>query len=230
MTTETKLCEKCGGDFDFIPMEFNGRRLFEPSFCDPCTETLSRQSEQDAISSAKEASKNRFWAEMPTIYRNTDFRAFSANLQKLISEFNPNDGKGVGIVGASGERKTRAAILLLEKAFLGGSKTMFLPSQQFSRLISDQFSDDPKKKLSADEGIYRAHSCDFLLIDDLGKGRMTDRAESDLYALLEDRTSWGRATIWTSNSNARQLHGMFTPDRADAILRRLTEFSTIVTP
>jgi DNA replication protein DnaC len=59
---------------------------------------------------------------------------------------------------------------------------------------------------------------------------MTDREEAELYNLLESRTAWAKPIIWTSNSNARQLHGMFTPDRADAILRRLTEFSTIVNP
>jgi hypothetical protein len=34
--------------------------------------------------------------------------------------------------------------------------------------------------------------------------------------------------IWTSNSDARGLHGMFSQDRGDAIIRRLAEFSEIV--
>jgi DNA replication protein DnaC len=233
MTTETKQCQNCGDRFDFEPFEINGRRVFEPSYCDQCAETLSQQAEHDAVSRAKDAAKNRFWSEIPPIYRNSDFRAFSPNLQKIISEYHPTTtNMGVGIVGASGERKTRAAVLLLEKAANQGpaSTSMFLPSSEFNRIIADQFSDDQKRKSKAEEALDRAYGCCFLLLDDLGKGRMTDRAEAELYNLLESRTAWAKPIIWTSNSNARQLHGMFTPDRADAILRRLTEFSTIVNP
>ena len=66
------------------------------------------------------------------------------------------------------------------------------------------------------------------MIDDLGKGKMTDRAEAELYDLLEFRSSHKLPIIWTSNSDARGLLSMFSADRGDAIIRRLAEFSNII--
>jgi DNA replication protein DnaC len=78
--------------------------------------------------------------------------------------------------------------------------------------------------------LEKAAQVDALLLDDLGKNRMTERAEVELYDLLEHRTGHLLPTFWTSNSNAAGLHDMFSPDRADAMLRRLgKEFCEHVT-
>jgi DNA replication protein DnaC len=94
---------------------------------------------------------------------------------------------------------------------------------------SDQFSDDIKHRREAEGVLNLTRWVHVLLLDDLGKNKMTDRAEASLYELLEYRTSHRKPTIWTSNSNAKQLRTMFSVDRAEAIMRRLIEFSDIYT-
>jgi DNA replication protein DnaC len=225
MTTETKSCRECGGAFSFEPLEMNGRRLFEPDYCDPCAETLSSQRSKQEQRRAEEASKNRFLDSIPPIYRETDKTKITSILRNLIRDWT---GGSVGIIGPSGEGKTRTAVILLEKTHSRKS-TMFLSSSNFGKIVASQFSDDPLRRNTAEGIIARAYHADVLLLDDVGKGRMTDRAEAELHDLLEHRTSWKKTTIWTANSNARQLHDMFTADRADAILRRLTDNTTIIT-
>jgi DNA replication protein DnaC len=67
-----------------------------------------------------------------------------------------------------------------------------------------------------------------LLIDDIGKGKMTDRAEMELFDLLETRTSHKLPTIWTANAKGDDLLRMMSEDRGEPIIRRLSEFSEIV--
>jgi DNA replication protein DnaC len=225
MTTEIKQCQECGGIFSFEPLELNGRRLFEPDYCDSCAETLSQQQTKQEQSRVKEASRNAFWDSIPPIYRETDQTKIKATLRNLIANWK---GGNAGIIGPSGEGKTRTAVLLLERIHFRRS-TMFLSSSNFGKIVASQFSNTPGRRDAAEGIIAKAYHADVLLLDDVGKGRMTDRAEAELHDLLEHRTSWKKTTLWTANSNARQLHAMFTADRADAILRRLTDNTTIIT-
>jgi DNA replication protein DnaC len=109
-----------------------------------------------------------------------------------------------------------------------GHTTFYISATDLALNSANQFADNPATKSIAVSILTMCRSAEVLLLDDLGKGRMTDRAESELYDLLEYRTSRRLPTIWTSNSDAEGLHGMFSQDRATAILRRLKEFSQIV--
>lgn len=227
--TETKTCQRCGSWFEMTPFFLNGRRIesFDPKNCEECNEILINEFDRDALLRAREASRNRFLSQVPTIYQQTDKTRISPKLVAAVDSWDCSSG--VGMVGKSGRGKTRAGILMLIRAAEDCRECMFLPCTEFSNACSDQFSDDSRRSNEASDLLYRAKRVPFLLLDDLGKNRMTDRAEATLYELLECRTSNMRTTIWTSNSNGRELLPMFSPDRADAILRRLIEFSTIVT-
>ena len=202
--------------------------MFIPTLCDPCEKKEIEELERNANSRAKDAARNRFLDEIATSYRNTDFSRISPVLQKAVSEwkFSP---RGLGLIGTSGSCKTRAAVLILQRMAEEGKSVMFLTATSMAQAAIDQFHNDQKRKDEASNLLDRALSTSVLLLDDLGKNRMTDRSEETLYEILEHRTSWEQPTIWTSNSGARDLHERFSKDRADAILRRLIEFSTLVT-
>ena len=67
-----------------------------------------------------------------------------------------------------------------------------------------------------------------MLIDDLGKQKMTERAEVELYDVLEHRTNNLKPTIITTNATYLQLTKMLSEDRGQPIIRRIRDFSTIV--
>jgi NitT/TauT family transport system ATP-binding protein len=67
-----------------------------------------------------------------------------------------------------------------------------------------------------------------LLLDDLGKQKMTERAELELFDLLEHRSSHELPIIWTANAAKGDLRKMLSSDRGEPILRRLSEFTKII--
>jgi DNA replication protein DnaC len=220
----SKPCGECGKDHIF-PKAF---AQFPPWGCDECYEKeLTHRNEEERQESIKRHMA-RFKESVPPIYHETDKSRLDAATGAAIDawEYNPI---GIGIIGKSGKGKTRFAVELLKRMTLAGKRTMFLPATEFANACSDQFSNDNRVSNRAEDLLHLSKSCELLLFDDLGKNRMTDRAESSLYELLETRTSHRRPTVWTSNSNGDGLFKMFSQDRADPILRRLIEFSKIYT-
>jgi DNA replication protein DnaC len=71
-------------------------------------------------------------------------------------------------------------------------------------------------------------ACSLLVIDDLGKERLTQRMESDLFAIIDERTSNKRSTIITTNYNGSGLSDRFSNgETGSAIIRRLKDYFRI---
>ena len=64
-------------------------------------------------------------------------------------------------------------------------------------------------------------------IDDLGKASKTERADAELYGLIEAITAKGGKLLWSANSGKAALEKRFGPDRGPAIVRRLAEFTRV---
>lgn len=213
-------CQECGTVFTaFLDFEL----------CDDCAEKLDQEQSHDAVSRAKIARRDAFWEQVPPLYRKTDKTRLNPVLVSAIAnwQFSP---KGIGFVGAAGSGKTRAAVLILAKASESGHSTLYLPATELSAVSAGAFADSAVEREICKRKLVEARKVKCLLLDDLGKGRLTDRAESELYDILETRTSHELPTLWTSNSNAQGLRSMFSADRADALIRRLgKEFCTHIT-
>lgn len=227
MTYQKATCTDCSQTFTFEPILWGNKTLFTPIKCDPCTLKAVSNYEQEVYINAKKGSRKRFEQMIPPIYLDTLPKRLSRLLTQHSEmwEYNP---MGIGFIGNSGKGKTRAAVLLLERLHDEGKTVFFISATDLALNSANQFADNPATKQIATSILTLCRSSEVLLLDDLGKGRMTDRAESELYDLLEYRTSRRRPTIWTSNSDAEGLHRMFSQDRATAIIRRLKEFSQIV--
>lgn len=227
MTYQKATCTDCKVSFTFEPIMMGNKILFAPTKCDPCTDKALTNYNEEVYINAKKGSRKRFEQMIPPIYLDT----LPERLSRLLTqhsemwEYNP---MGIGFIGQSGKGKTRASVLLLERMHDDGKTTFYISATDLALNSANQFADNPTTKDIARSILTMCRTAQVLVIDDLGKGRMTDRAESELYDLLEYRTSRKVPTIWTSNSDAEGLHRMFSHDRATAIIRRLKEFSTIV--
>jgi len=217
----------CGINFTYEPVIFHGRQIFEPRYCDPCCEKASQEDHENASRKRREASKTRWNLMIPPIYHDTDISRIPKEIT-AVTEFWQYQPKGIGIIGRSGKGKTRATIALLHRMHEEKRNTYYITATDLALNSANQFADNPATKSIAQNILQLCRSACVLLLDDLGKNRMTDRAESELYDLLEYRTSRRLPIIWTSNSDARGLLAMFSADRGDAIVRRLAEFSQIV--
>lgn len=224
-TTETKACEHCLGVFTFEPVEIFGKRVFEPRFCDQCADVLASAHEE----SIREAipSREDLWAEFcPPTYRDTDPSRVDFRLLRAASAWDVSGSLGLGFVGPAGVGKTRCGYIALRRAFMSGMHCYAVSSTRLAALAREQFEQD--SKLVAKAILRRCCSSRVLLLDDLGKGVATERAEETLWQLLEYRTSHGLPTIWTTNAGADALTATFSADRGPAIVRRLVEFSKII--
>lgn len=228
MNTHIKNCITCNIQFNADSLIWNGKPIFEQNYCTDCLEKkILEQSQKDAINASKIAHKE-FWDKIPPLYRDTDKSRLNANLVRSIDawEYNPI---GLGFTGESGAGKTRSAILLLQR-FHKTHSFYFLKATRLTQFASEKFSDEPRERLNAKQAIGICLNCKILLIDDIGKGRLTPAAEELLFDMIDTRSERGLPIIWTSNANSRDMLSMFSQDRGTPILRRLVEFSTIVNP
>lgn len=126
--------------------------------------------------------------------------------------------KGLWFNGPPGKCKTRLMWHILKnQLWMEGYKVTALTAAQFSRGSSDSAA-----KGQASEWAERLVSARALFIDDLGKGRMTELNEADLFDILDRRIASGtsRPTFVTSNLQLKQFAGI-SLNRGEPLIRRL---------
>lgn len=188
------------------------------------------QNTDNELISDYEAGKRIGWFQeaCPPLYRESDTSRFPAKLFDAIKGYTVSP-QGLGFVGGVGECKTRAMFTLLRRLIMDeGVYCKAVSSPKFAMLCANQFSDDDELKSDAEKKMKTFHSCAVLFIDDVGKNKMTERAEVELYDLLETRTGKMIPTLWTANASDSEMMAMFSKDRGEAILRRLAEFSKVI--
>jgi len=195
--------------------------------------------DSDSATAERSAHREKLWqAISPPLYRTSDTSRFPDMLVKAIAAHDIASTTGIGFVGPAGTCKTRAAYVLLRRFHDAGREVSAIAAPDFATAAGEQFDNSvirefslgPIRRVSdvAKATLSRCKIVPVLFIDDLGKGKMTERAEIELFNVLEARTSNMLQTVWTSNAGSSELAAMLSPDRRDPILRRLVEFSEIV--
>jgi len=99
---------------------------------------------------------------------------------------------------------------------------------EFTKLVlrSQNFSDET----GSTSDLNFLHRVGFLVLDDLGTGRLTDTVLEELYGLIEYRTREAFPILFSSNFVGNELvERAANPKAMAAILRRLVEFCDVVT-
>jgi hypothetical protein len=224
---KTATCA-CGVEFSYAPMIWDGQERFAPTLCDECTNNYDMHVELER-QKARQCAQDAAWREIcPELYQHTDPTQLTPKIKEIVDGWKLGS-KAPAFIGRAGTRKTRAAFLILHRMHFDGVKVAAISSTRFAKYCADQFEDDPHKRAIARKGMECVRRARLILLDDLGKQKMSDRAELELYDLLEHRTSNMLPTMWTANSAGTELLQMFSVDRGEAIIRRLAEFSQITT-
>jgi DNA replication protein DnaC len=248
--TEPVTCPDCGNPYVPEYFEFSSgpsrRFMRTTSVCAPCAKKREEQEELDrALELRREQDKAlRYW--IPELYLNSDRAKIDAKNPKilaLIDNFDLGGEKGLLLMGKNGMCKTRATCLLLERYCRAGYSIAMVRSTRFAQLVALQFKDDeydisPNSVISGrgestgekSRKLLKAiRSSDVLLIDDIGKEKFSERVETELFDLLEFRTSSMRRTLLTSNLSLTELALKLSQDQGLAIVRRIKEFNRCVT-
>jgi DNA replication protein DnaC len=224
--TVTRVCVDCFSDFTTTPL-FIGDREIRIDVCDDCIKKRQQESEQNAAAIALQARQNAFEEMCAPVYRESDLERIHGDFRQAVEkwEYSP---QGLTLIGPAGSGKTRAAWWLIKKFHFSGKPCFGLTSTTFAEHAANQYHNKVEQRDLAEQAIHRCKRTKILLLDDLGKSKMTERAELTLYDLLEHRSSNMLPTIITSNADGKQLYKMLSEDRADPILRRIKDFSEVI--
>lgn len=156
-----------------------------------------------------------YTATDPTLLPERQFK------ETMSWEYGPT---GLVLTGPSGTGKTRCAWTLLRRIM-----TMDIPERGVSALncvgfvnkVKGQYPDNYELRFSE-----RMAAVPLLFLDDFGKLKFTDRAETQLYALIERRSANMLPTIITTSDIAMALG--VSENLRSSILRRLWEFYTVI--
>ena len=133
--------------------------------------------------------------------------------------------QGLLLAGPTERGKTTLAWILLKRMFDEGRSIAAYDSTEFSRKVAKLYADSPSQAVDWIESLI---AVDILLLDDLGKGRMTDRVESELFGVVEGRNKHMRPIIATTNMTGGELSAAMTNDRGEPLMRRFRNYCEIV--
>jgi DNA replication protein DnaC len=227
---KTRACDECGKEFQYQPVFSILDAMRElnvyPNCCDECKPILEerkRKEEEEDLKSYKAYEWSYF---CPPIYLETDLSLLPKEQLKAATEWKPKGGKGLLLHGTTGKGKTRVAWEVLRLAYFKTprdwylrEKIVALTAAQFSRQSSDHAAGG-----KSEQWANRLCGAPWLMIDDLGKGRLTERNESDLFDILDQRFAYKRPVIITTNTVGDELQKRLDPDRGAPLIRRLREF------
>ena len=224
-------CETCKTEFEYTQIFISGKEYFKPNECTGCGDKRIEEVRKNNDDNDHRDACDRWLKICPKQYRDTDFAKLPERAQLILQrDRNRDQSKGLGLHGLSGAGKTRICFALLHRRHKLGYSCAAISGIRFRDTVMDQFSSEPMEVSIAKNRLEELRTVDHLFFDEIGKG-ITSRTEQDLCGLLEQRTSEGLITDWTSNSNEAQLRALLkNDDTREAIIRRLfaAEFTQVV--
>lgn len=216
------------------------------TYCDVCIEKMNKErerlrAEQEAKEErAKQSRELSRW--IPALYRDSERSKIKAKNPKILpylDSYDIENDPGLYFSGTPGSCKTRVACMILERYCRAGWSIAMIQAEELAALARSQFKDDEYEGDQSALGGFRGKSsgeksrqlmkeiktAGVLLIDDVGKAASTPRSETELFSLLEYRTSSLKPTLYTSNFPPVELIRHFSQDQGEAIVRRIVEFS-----
>lgn len=152
-------------------------------------------------------------AQIPRRYENCTIDNFEVRaeqakavhtIQRYINEISKchQEGQGLVIYGAPGTGKTHLAVAILIAALQRNYTGIFQNTLELMYLINAAYQGVGYTEKEVLDSLRRA---DFLVLDDVGKGKWSETVEGRIYALINARYSEMLPTIITTNLNVQGL-------------------------
>jgi DNA replication protein DnaC len=208
-------CPGCGSTVPCI--SFGGKLLFECPACDAIEKARRYAQER------RETALRQWEAVTPEAFQ----KAIKPDLlHPAIAQALDTDGlDGCAMIGENDTGKTRVGYALLKRCALAGKSVFAVRHSEFSTAASDRASFDTEKAAQARHTLHNARCCAALLLDDVGKGETSEKANAALYDILTHRRDKGLTTHWTANGGSKWMRQRFGADRGPAIVLRLARLA-----
>ena len=198
------------------------------TLCSPC-KARQRENGDRARLVSDEAAKARHGAveatksAFPEVIGETQLENLPTKMQDVARSYAPALKESWVLFGPTRAGKTRTAYLMaMAYAHQHGRPATFLTMRRFESAIEKSFRD--KRHAEVLDTIIAAP---FLVLDDFGKEKLTERLAVDLFAIVDERTADKRPTVITTNLTGDLLEAKLAaiePTLAEALVARLREF------
>ena len=174
--------------------------------CAPCAETRRTA---------------KFVSICPPLYQRTEIKRLpTAQLKKAMAW--KYGTRGLMLQGETGMCKTRIAWEVMRRFMVLDQPeraAVFFDAVSFGHeLVSHYKAED------AEDWLTRLAKVPLIFFDDLGKLKLTERAEAELFGVVERRCANELPIIVTTNDTPESVKERLTDNRGAALIRRLREF------
>ena len=158
----------------------------------------------------------------PPLYQDTDPMRLpmSTTARRRILEWQYGP-RGLLVHGPTGSGKTRAVWLLCRRLMGEGIRVTAFDCMEFGHRAV-QVSKESGYEIK--DWVANLARWDVLFFDDIGKMKMTEFVQSELFGLIEKRIAACKPTLITTNLTGKALEKLLSPDRAGPLVRRLREY------
>jgi DNA replication protein DnaC len=162
------------------------------------------------------ARERRVISRLPERYQKASLLDFNEGVRAAIIDWCSKPGDGLLISGATGRGKTHLACAITRTLLLINREAYFKRCDKMYMTIRDGYRSDLREESILSEFIKG----DYLVLDDLGAGGLSDHERRCTLSILDDRLELGRSTIITSNWELDQI----AEKMDDRIASRLASF------
>lgn len=199
--------------------------IFRCSVCNKETqEPGTGFSFRDCPECVAERKLRRFQRLCPPLYANSDPSRLPPEF-KSVQEWTYGP-QGLLVLGETGCGKTRSVWMLLRRLMLDPAvdyRVVFFDGVSFGQMLNRKF-----RREEAEDWLDSLASVDIVFFDDLGKLKLTERAEAELFGVIERRCANMKPILATTNDTGASIAARMTDNRGAAFVRRLREFCRIV--
>lgn len=221
-------CKKCSATFTTPVFNF-GKVTMQADYCDACEADVEAEYEKREANQRQESLKLEREAKYDSICPKwpepTDIDRIPAprkSVERVLSwRYN---SKGLLLIGDTGSGKTRTVWLLLRRLMVDELRDVMAIK---STALAQRLGEAAGNSMSDHSALLRRLcQAQILFIDDLGKQRFTDRHDSDIFTVIDERTENGRPTIITTRYDGEALAGRFFDAMTGRdVVRRIREFT-----